>query len=130
MFDLFTDRARRVILYSREAAEKLLQISIDTEHILMGLLREKTGVAADIFNKRGLDTNVLINDIKKMSVQGRNLMIKGSLPFSPMGKTVLEAGCGGSAAAGKQIYKHRAYPPRSPEGAQRQGVHAPRQAGL
>ncbi len=91
MFDLFTDRARRVILYSREAAEKLLQISIDTEHILMGLLREKTGVAADIFNKRGLDTNVLINDIKKMSVQGRNLMIKGSLPFSPMGKTVLEA---------------------------------------
>lgn len=91
MFDLFTDRARRVILYSREAAEKLLQISIDTEHILMGLLREKTGVAAEIFNKRGLDSNVLINDIKKMSVQGRNLMIKGSLPFSPMGKAVLEA---------------------------------------
>lgn len=91
MFDLFTDRARRVILYSREAAEKLLQVSIDTEHILMGLLREKSGIAADIFEKRGLDTNVLINDIRKMSIQGRNLMIKGSLPFSPMGKTVLES---------------------------------------
>ncbi|WP_022850744.1 ATP-dependent Clp protease ATP-binding subunit [Limisalsivibrio acetivorans] len=90
MFDLFTDRARRVILYSRESAEKMLQTSIDTEHILMGLLKERTGLAADIFTKKGVDINLLMNEIKNLSAQGRNLMIKGSLPFSPMGKNVLE----------------------------------------
>jgi ATP-dependent Clp protease ATP-binding subunit ClpC len=90
MFELFTDRARRVILFAREASERLMQTSIDTEHILMGLLRERSGLAAEIFNKRGIDVTVLMNDVKGVSEKGRNLMIKGSLPFSSTGKNVLD----------------------------------------
>lgn len=90
MYELFTDSARRVILYSREEAEKLLQAYIDTEHLLLGLLREKTGFSYEIFNKRGININVLIRDIKNMSDRGRNLMIKGSIPFSPLAKKSLE----------------------------------------
>jgi ATP-dependent Clp protease ATP-binding subunit ClpC len=90
MFELFTDRARRVILFAREASERLMQSSIDTEHILMGLLRERSGIAAEIFTKRGIDVTMLMNDVKSVSEKGHNLMIKGSLPFSPAGKNVLD----------------------------------------
>ncbi|TYB32798.1 MAG: ATP-dependent Clp protease ATP-binding subunit [Flexistipes sinusarabici] len=90
MFELFTDKARRVILYSREEAEKLLQPYIDTEHLLIGILKESTGVSAEIFNRRGINVMLLISDIKNMTEEGKNLMIKGSLPFSPNAKKVLE----------------------------------------
>jgi len=90
MFETFTDRARRVILYAREAAEKLMHPSIDTEHILMGLLRERTGMAAELMKKHGIDMTNLLVDLKEMSQEGRNLMIKGSLPFSSLGKSVLD----------------------------------------
>jgi len=90
MFELFTDRARRVILFAREASERLMQTSIDTEHILMGLLRERSGLAAEIFTKRGIDVTMLMNDVKSISDKGHNLMIKGSLPFSQSGKNVLD----------------------------------------
>ncbi|PLX69187.1 MAG: ATP-dependent Clp protease ATP-binding protein ClpC [Denitrovibrio sp.] len=90
MFELFTDRARRVILFAREASERLMQTSIDTEHILLGLLRERSGLAAEIFSRRGIDVTLLMNDVKGVSEKGQNLMIKGSLPFSQNGKNVLD----------------------------------------
>ncbi len=91
MFELFTDRARRVILFAREASERLMQTSIDTEHILLGLLRERSGLAAEIFSRRGgIDVTMLMNDVKGVSEKGHNLMIKGSLPFSQNGKNVLD----------------------------------------
>lgn len=90
MFELFTDRARRVILFAREASERLMQTSIDTEHILLGLLRERSGLAAEIFSRRGIDVSMLMNDVKSVSEKGHNLMIKGSLPFSQNGKSVLD----------------------------------------
>jgi ATP-dependent Clp protease ATP-binding subunit ClpC len=90
MFELFTDRARRVILFAREASERLMQTSIDTEHILLGLLRERSGLAAEIFTRRGIDVSMLMNDVKSVSEKGHNLMIKGSLPFSQNGKNVLD----------------------------------------
>lgn len=90
MFELFTDRARRVILFAREASERLMQTSIDTEHILMGLLRERSGLAAEVFSRRGIDVTMLMNDVRGISEKGHNLMIKGSLPFSQNGKNVLD----------------------------------------
>ncbi len=90
MFEMFTDRSRRVILHSREEAEKLMQPFIDTEHILLGLLKEKTGTVAEIFIKRGINLNVLIKDIKNISEGRQNLLIKGSLPFGPLARRALE----------------------------------------
>ncbi len=67
-----------------------MQTSIDTEHILLGLLRERSGLAAEIFSRRGIDVTMLMNDVKGVSEKGHNLMIKGSLPFSQNGKNVLD----------------------------------------
>jgi ATP-dependent Clp protease ATP-binding subunit ClpC len=90
MFEMFTDRSRRVILHSREEAEKLLQPFIDTEHILLGLLKEKAGTITEIFVKRGINVSLLVKEIKNLSEGKQNLLIKGSLPFGPLARRVLE----------------------------------------
>jgi ATP-dependent Clp protease ATP-binding subunit ClpC len=90
MFELFTDRARRVVLYSREEAERLLHPYIDTEHLLVGVLKEKNNLIIEIFSKKGVNIQSLISDIQNMTSEGRSLTIKGSLPFSPLAKSALE----------------------------------------
>ncbi|MGA1846054.1 ATP-dependent Clp protease ATP-binding subunit [Deferribacter abyssi] len=90
MFEYFSERARRVILFSREEAEKLMNSFIDTEHLLIGLLKDKNGVPCEIFSRRGFNTTTLIKEIENLSGEGKNLMIKGSIPFSPLARKVLE----------------------------------------
>src|SRR5918996_6293437 len=55
MFERFTDRARRVIELSLHEARRLGHDYIGTEHILLGLIREGEGVAAQVLGKRGAD---------------------------------------------------------------------------
>jgi len=57
MFERFTDRARRVIVLAREEAEQLGHGYIDTEHILLALVHESDGVAAQVLVASGLDLN-------------------------------------------------------------------------
>lgn len=90
MFELFTDRARRVVLFAREEAEKFLHPYIDTEHILIGVLREKGSIVLELFARRGVNVQSLINDIQSITESQGNLIIKGGLPFSPLAKNSLE----------------------------------------
>ncbi len=90
MFEMFTDSARRVIVFAKEEAEKLMQPYIDTEHILLGLLREKRGVTAEIFNQRKINTLSVMKDMRMSAEQGNIFMFKGSLPFSPTAKKALD----------------------------------------
>jgi len=90
MYELFTDSARRVVLYSREEAERMMQPYIDTEHILLGILKEKSGLTYDLFSRKRINIAILIKDIRNISDSGKNLMIKGSLPFSPLAKKSIE----------------------------------------
>ncbi|BAI81574.1 ATP-dependent Clp protease, ATP-binding subunit ClpC [Deferribacter desulfuricans SSM1] len=90
MFEYFSERARRVILYSREEAEKLMNTHIDTEHLLIGLLKDKGSLPSEIFQRRGFDTVSLIKEIENITGSSKNLMIKGSIPFSPLARKVLE----------------------------------------
>ena len=52
MFERFTDRARRVVVLAQEEARMLNHNYIGTEHILLGLIREGDGVAAQIITRR------------------------------------------------------------------------------
>ena len=90
MYELFTDSARRVVLYSREEAERMMHPYIDTEHILLGILKEKSGLTYDLFSRKRINVAILIKDIRNISDSGKNLMIKGSLPFSPLAKKSIE----------------------------------------
>ena len=55
MFERFTDRARRVVVLAQEEARMLNHNYIGTEHILLGLIREGEGVAAQVLQKLGAD---------------------------------------------------------------------------
>src|SRR5674536_365455 len=57
MFERFTDRARRVVVLAQEEARMLNHNYIGTEHILLGLIREGEGVAAQVLIKLGADLN-------------------------------------------------------------------------
>ena len=57
MLQRFTDRARRVVVLAQEEARMLNHSYIGTEHILLGLIREGDGVAAQVLVKRGADLN-------------------------------------------------------------------------
>ena len=57
MFERFTDRARRVVVEAQDEARTLNHSYIGTEHILLGLIREGDGVAAQVLVKLGADLN-------------------------------------------------------------------------
>src|SRR6478736_2830164 len=57
MFERFTDRARRVVVLAQEEAKMLNHNYIGTEHILLGLIHEGEGVAAQVLVKLGADLN-------------------------------------------------------------------------
>ena len=57
MFERFTDRARQVVVLAQDEARRLDHNYIGTEHILLGLLREGDGVAAQVLVKLGADLN-------------------------------------------------------------------------
>ena len=57
MFERFTDRARRVVVLAQEEARMLNHNYIGTEHILLGLIREGDGVAAQVLVASGVDLN-------------------------------------------------------------------------
>ena len=57
MFERFTERARQVVVLAQEEARTLKHNYIGTEHILLGLIREGEGVAAQVLVKLGADLN-------------------------------------------------------------------------
>ena len=89
MFERFTDRARRVLVYAQEEARDLDHAFIGTEHILLGLIREGDGVAAKALDALGITYDVVREKVKAMT----ELVAEDSShsqPFTPRTKKVLE----------------------------------------
>ncbi|MEW6355634.1 MAG: ATP-dependent Clp protease ATP-binding subunit [Planctomycetota bacterium] len=90
MFDRFTDRARKVMTYAKEEAQRFNHDYIGTEHILLGLLKEGSGVAANVLRNLDVDINKIRFEVEKMVASGSDVAKKGNLPFTPRAKKVLE----------------------------------------
>jgi nucleoside-diphosphate-sugar epimerase len=69
-FERFTESAKRVLTLAQEEAERSRHSYIGTEHLLLGLMRERDGVAAQVLRKFGIDIEVVRATIA--SVLGRN----------------------------------------------------------
>ena len=85
MFERFTDRARRVVVLAQEEARMLNHNYIGTEHLLLGLIREGEGVAAQVLVKLGAD----LNRVRQQVIQ----LLSGY-----QGKEAAAAGVGASSA--------------------------------
>lgn len=90
MFERFTERARRVLQLSQEEAKRLSHDYLGTEHILLGLVREGKGVAAEVLNNLGISLDVIRIEIEKMVPPGGGMLTIGDVPFTPHSKKVLE----------------------------------------
>ncbi len=89
MFERFTDRARRSIVLAQEEARRMQHNYIGTEHVLLGLLGEETGVAARVATGFGLTLAVGREDVLAIIGRGKAAS-SGHIPFTPRAKKCLE----------------------------------------
>jgi ATP-dependent Clp protease ATP-binding subunit ClpC len=90
MFDRFTDRARKVMGLARQEAQRLNHEYIGTEHILLGLVQEGSGVAANVLKNLDIDLKKIRQEVEKLVKAGPSMVTMGQLPFTPRAKKVLE----------------------------------------
>ncbi len=90
MFEKFTEKGRKIIIYAKEEAEKRSNDYLGTEHLLLAILREEDGVPITILKKMGLSVEEVRYEVEKSLPVGSSLMTFGDIPFTPRAKKVLE----------------------------------------
>jgi ATP-dependent Clp protease ATP-binding subunit ClpC len=88
MFERFTGGAREVIVHAQEEARTLTHGSIGTEHILLGLMRESEGFAAQALQSSGLWLDQVRTAV--VAADGGSEAVEGQIPFTPNAKHLLE----------------------------------------
>jgi ATP-dependent Clp protease ATP-binding subunit ClpC len=89
MFERFTDRARRVVVLAQDEARRLNHDYIGTEHILLGLVQEGEGVAAQALESLGIGLAAVRHQVEEIVGRGKEPP-GGHIPFTPRAKKVLE----------------------------------------
>ena len=89
MFERFTEASKQVIVLAQDEARRLEHSYIGTEHLLLGLTREETGVAATVLASFGLTVENVRARVAQMVGQGDEVTT-GQIPFTPRAKKVLE----------------------------------------
>jgi len=92
MFDTFTDRARKIIAYSQREAERLGHDYIGSEHLLLGMVEEGTGVAVTALGNLGVGPEEVRHGVEKLlgAGSGNSSRLRSPLPFTPQARHVLE----------------------------------------
>ena len=91
MFERYTEKARRVLFFSRYEASQLGSVSIETEHVLLGLIREGEGLTSRIFARAHLSLENLRTEVEGRAVFVEKVATSVGIPFSPETKRVLDA---------------------------------------
>lgn len=90
MYERFTDRARKVMQLANQEAHRFNHEYIGTEHILLGLVKEGSGVAANVLRNLDIDLRRIRNEVEKLVQSGPDMVTLGRLPHTPRAKKVLE----------------------------------------
>jgi ATP-dependent Clp protease ATP-binding subunit ClpC len=90
MFERYTERARRVLFFARYEATQLGSTSIETEHLLLGLIREGKGLTSRIFARSHLSLESIRKEIEGRTVFREKVSTSVEIPFSPETKRVLQ----------------------------------------
>ena len=89
MFERFTDRARRVVVLAQEESRMLQHNYIGTEHLLLGLLHEREGVAARALASLDITLDAAREQVEELIGLGQQ-PLTGHIPFTPRAKKILE----------------------------------------
>jgi len=90
MFEKFTERGRKIIIYAKEEAERRQNEYLGTEHLLLALLRDNNGLPVMILKKMGLSLEEIRIEVERNLPLGTNVLSFGDIPFTPRAKKVLE----------------------------------------
>ena len=89
MYGRFTEKAERAISLAQESAARLGHSYVGTEHLLLGLLKEGTGVAARVLQSQGVTEDKIVAQIEELIGRG-DFAGKGPVDYTPRTKRVLE----------------------------------------
>ena len=89
-FEKFTDKARKVLVLAQDEARALHQPYVGTEHILLGLIQEKDGLAAQALDRLNVTYDGVVQAIRQVVTIDEDADVSGHLSFTPRVKRVLE----------------------------------------
>lgn len=90
-FDLFTKRARRVLMRAQEEARRMRHNYIGTEHLLLGMIKEEKSVASKVLRKLGADAAQVQRRIERLAGAQRRSPFRGKSTLTPRTRKVLES---------------------------------------
>jgi ATP-dependent Clp protease ATP-binding subunit ClpC len=91
MYERFTDRARKAVLLANQEARRLNHEYISTEHILQGLVKEGSGVAANVLKNLDIDLDKIRLEVEKVVQRGPDdPVIPEKVPLTARAKKALE----------------------------------------
>jgi hypothetical protein len=101
MYERFTDRCRKVMQLANEAAQNFNHEYIGTEHLLLGLIAEGSGVAANVLKNLDLDLRKVRLEVERIIQRGPDpVPMESRLPQTPGVKKVIEYAMAESKALG------------------------------
>src|SRR3954466_3868507 len=90
MYERFTDRARKGMQLANQEAQRFNHEYIGTEHILLGLVKEGSGVAANVLKNLDVDLRKIRLEVEKLVQSGPDMVTMGKLPQTRRAKKVIE----------------------------------------
>ncbi len=87
--DKFTERAKKVLVYAQDEATRFNHNYIGTEHLLLGLVREGEGIAAQVLTNLGVELNKVRSAVEFIIGRGERMVV-GEISLTPRAKRVIE----------------------------------------
>ena len=86
----FSDRARKILSLARQEAHRFNHECIDTEHILLGFIKEGSGVGMTVLKNLNVDIKKLRHDVEILMVKGPDMVTMDKLQMESRAKKVIE----------------------------------------
>lgn len=90
MYERFTDRARKVMQFANQEAQRLNHEYVGTEHILLGLSKDTGGIGVKILEHLGVTLPAIRLGVEKLVEAGPSMVTMGKLPQTPRAKSVIQ----------------------------------------
>ena len=90
LYERFTDRARKILQLANQEAQRLRHEYIGTEHILLGLAREGSGVAVAVLKNLGVKPRTITREVERLVQKGSSVNSTERFPQTPRAKKVIE----------------------------------------
>jgi ATP-dependent Clp protease ATP-binding subunit ClpA len=84
----FSECAKKALTLAQDEAQRSRQSSVDTEHVLVGLVREREGLAAKVLDNLGVEINTVRRAIESAAIRNRRNIMRWNLPTSRIKKVI------------------------------------------